>query len=122
MKSVVYFLPLSSPTHLFPIHMNDYCGFCAASQGSVEKPVARESLRTHKILAAFVPASPVQIHPGDHLSKELYEALKFTGITSGFAMEEEVGGIVSPEAGAWAVCVCIFFFGFMGARQDFRDM
>lgn len=91
MKSVVYFFPLSSPAHLFPTHMNDYCGFCAASQGSVEKPVARESLRTHKILTAFVPASPVQVHPGDHLSKELYEALKFTGITSGFAMEEEVG-------------------------------
>lgn len=99
--------------------MNDYCGFCAASQGSVEKPVARESLRTLRILVAFVPASPVQIHPGDHLSKELYEALKFMAITSGFAMEEEVGGIVSPEVGPGFLCLC-FFFRFMGARQDFR--
>lgn len=119
MKSVVYFSPLSSPTHLFPTHMNDYCGFCAASQGSVEKPVARESLRRLKILAAFVPTSAVQIHPGDHFSKELYKALKFTAITSGFAMEEEVGGNSVTRGGVWAVCVFIFL-GFMGARQDFR--
>ena len=100
--------------------MNDYCGFCAASQGSVEKPVARESLRTLRILVAFVPASPVQIHPGDHLSKELYEALKFPAVPSGSVMEEEVGGIVSPsEGGLGCLCLC-FFFQVHGSTARFQ--
>lgn len=81
--------------------------------------MARESLRRLKILVAFVPTSAVQIHPGDHFLKEFYKALKFTAITSGFAMEEEVGGNSVTRGGVWAVCVCIFW-GVHGSKARFQ--
>lgn len=92
-------------------HRNDRCGFCAANQGSVEKPAARESLSTLKIYAAGLSHHPQwQVHPGDHLSKEFYEAPKFMGIAWDSEMEE-IGGLVSPGRGDWAVCFWILFPG-----------
>ena len=54
-----------------------------------------------------------QVHLGHHLSKEFYEALKFTAIAS--ASETEGAG---GRLGYF--CLLIFFFRFTGARQDFR--
>lgn len=62
-------------------HMNDYYGFCAANQGSIEKPAARETLSPLKIYVECLSChSQRQVHPSDHLSKEFCEALKFTAI------------------------------------------
>lgn len=99
--------------------MNDCCGFCAANRGSVEKPAAGESLSTLKIYVACLSHHPQwQVHPGDHLSEEFYEALKFTAAASGFKMEE-AGPRVSPE-GEPGLFASGLFFRFMGATQDFR--
>lgn len=91
--------------------MNDCCGFCVANQGSVEKSAARESLSALKIYVECLSHHPQwQVHADHHLSKEFYEALKFKAIAWDFEMEE-VGGMLSPGGGGWAVCFWILFPG-----------
>lgn len=92
-------------------HINDCCGFCAANQGSVEKPAAREPLSTLKIYIECLSHHPQwQVPPGDHLSKKFYEALKFMAIAWDFEVEE-VGATVCPRGGGRAVYFQILFPG-----------
>lgn len=54
----------------------------------MEEPAARESLSTLKIYVECLSRHPQwQVHPGDHLSKGFYEALKFTATAWDFAMQ-----------------------------------